>query len=372
MSLMRMHASPAIQRSAPPFRRVSSILLSFALLLAVFFLGALLLAGESRLLTHAATIKPYSIAYLSPYLLTGEVTGSDPQNLVIFLGDSSVAQPPWAQKGLPGIPDLLQGVWQESYQRTPHILVSDWSFAGGRLFHYYCLLFEAEKHNPSLLVIPINWRSIGPLSDEWNETFAYPELSSLVPAPERSFPSSEKIMKIEGVSHPMQVLYAAHRPMLYVTGLKALILSKLGSNPPLVPQIEVLQKLAPGEHLIERYSDDRLFSQYASLVAEDTASLQALRLIVETAERRNIRVLFYITPIHLDEMRSRLSFDTTAFETSIKRIIKAGSSDMTICLDLSGLLTEAEFVDNYEHYTHKGNRKIALALAPVVEESLNR
>lgn len=372
MSLMRVHVSPAIQRSVRPIRRIMRILFSFVLLLAIFFLGALLLAGRSRLLTHAAKIKPYSIAYLSPYLLTGQETGSDPQNLVIFLGDSSVAQAPWAQKGLPGIPDLLQGVLHESYQPTPHILVSDWSFAGGRLFHYYCLLFEAEKHSPSLLVIPINWRSIGPLSDEWNEAFAYPELSSLVPEPELSFPSSEKMMKIEGISHSMQILYAVHRPMLYVTGLKALILSELGSDPPLAPQIEVLQKLAPGEHLIERYSDDRLFRQYANLVAEDTVSLQALRLIVETAARRNLKVLFYITPIHLDEMRSRASFDATAFETSIERIIKAGSSDSTICLDLSALLTEDAFVDNYEHYTREGNYRIALALAPAVEESLNR
>ncbi len=40
--------------------------------------------------------------------------------------------------------------------------------------------------------------------------------------------------------------------------------------------------------------------------------------------------------------------------------------------NLSGLLTENEFVDNSEHYTREGNRKIALALAPAVEESLNR
>jgi hypothetical protein len=321
---------------------------------------------------HAASIKPYSVAYHSSYPSAEEEAGSGPQNRVIFLGDSSVAQPPWAEKGSPSIPHLLQAIVNEPYQQTPHILVSDWSFAGGRLFHYYCLLFEAERQNSSLLVIPINWRSIGPLSVEWNKAFAFPELSSLVPAPERSFPSGEEMMNIEGISQYRQALYAAHRPLLYVTGLKALILSKLASEPPVAPQIEVLQKLPPGEHLIERYSDARLFRQYANVVTEDTPSLHALRLIVETSQRRDLRVLFYITPIHLDEMRSRPSFDETAFETSIEGMVTAGSSDSTICLDLSGLLTEDEFVDNYEHYTREGNRKIAVVLAPAVEESLNR
>jgi hypothetical protein len=373
MNPTRTHIGPAVQlREVRLKGRVSSIFFSFAVSLAIFFLAALLMAGRSRLLEHAATMKPYAVAYRPTALPATAEPGSDAQRLVIFLGDSSVAQAPWAREDVPGIPDLLQQVLSESLPQARTALVADWSFAGARPFHYYCLLFEAEKHDPSLLIMPINWRSIGPLSDEWNKAFAFPELSSLVPAPERSMPSSEEMMRVEGISHSAQVLSAAHRPMLYATGVKALILSNFLPTPPSAPQIEVLQALPPGEHLIERYSDARLFRQYSPVLDDGSASLRALRLIVETAERRGVRVLFYITPIHLDELRSRSSFDIAAFRTSVEGITAASTSGATMCLDLSGLLSEDEFLDNYEHYTREGNTRIARALAPAVAKSLGR
>jgi hypothetical protein len=213
MNPTRTHIGPAVQlREVRLKGRVSSIFFSFAVSLAIFFLAALLMAGRSRLLEHAATMKPYAVAYRPTALPATAEPGSDAQRLVIFLGDSSVAQAPWAREDVPGIPDLLQQVLSESLPQARTALVADWSFAGARPFHYYCLLFEAEKHDPSLLIMPINWRSIGPLSDEWNKAFAFPELSSLVPAPERSMPSSEEMMRVEGISHSAQVLAPRRAP----------------------------------------------------------------------------------------------------------------------------------------------------------------
>ena len=39
---------------------------------------------------------------------------------------------------------------------------------------------------------------------------------------------------------------------------------------------------------------------------------------------------------------------------------------MCDCLDLTSLLGEEDFIDYFEHYTEKGNRTIARALAPEV------
>jgi hypothetical protein len=372
MSVLHMYVSQPHQGTVRPVRAFLGIFLGFSLSLATLFLIVLSFVGLPRLLAGTATIKPYSVAYQSPAVLGPPDGQSHPKNPIIFLGDSSVAQPPWAPEGLSGIPDLLHETLHSSDPRPASTHVVDWSFPGGRPFHYYCLLFEAEKHEPSLVVIPINWRGMGPLADEWNERFAYPELSSLVPTEEKSFPLSAALMRSESISQSRQLLYTLHRPMLYVGGMKNLIRSGLAPEPVLHPQIDVLKNLPPGEHLIERYGDKRLFRQYSATFAENTPSMTALRLIVETAGRRDILVCFYITPIHLDEMRARPSFDVAAFETSIERVVAATTSKTTLCLDLSGLLEEDHFLDNYEHYTLEGNRRIARALAPAILDLMAR
>jgi hypothetical protein len=334
-------------------------------------LVALLVAGRSTLLRHAAQVRPYAIVYhpLAHSLQSHASAGKgEDDDLIIFLGDSSVAQPPWAPQDSPGIPALLQAALDSADR------VVDWSFAGARLFHYYCLLFEAEKLSPSLIVIPINRRGLGPMATEWDETFAFRELSSLVPLEERSSPLGAAVMRIEGVGSSGQRLFAIHRPALYVAGMKNWILSPLRAEPDAPPQLKTLRALPPGEHIIERYSDDRLFTQYPCYIAADSPPMTALRAIVEAAGRRGTAVLFYITPIHLDEMRRRPRFEPAAFSASTEGIVAAATSEASVnpiaCLDLSGLLREGAFLDNYEHYTPDGNREIAMALAPEVSRLL--
>lgn len=362
------------ERPARPLPAVSRILLWFCVWLSVslagLFLVALPVAGRSTLLHHAAEVKPYAVAYQP--VSTASTSDAQPtaEHLIVFLGDSSVAQPPWAAKDSPAIPALLRDALRESASRGASARVVDWSFAGARLFHYYCLLFEAEKFSPSLIVIPINRRGLGPIADEWSEKFAFRELSSLVPLAERSSPMGAAVMRVEGVGSSRQRFSAIHRPVLYVAGMKNWILSPFRAEPGPAPQLKTLQALPPGEHIIERYTDERLFTQYPCVVAADSPPMTALRAIVEAAERHGTAVLFYTTPIHLDEMRRRPRFEAATFAASTESIVATATSNATACLDLSDLLREDDFLDNYEHYTPDGNRAIAMALAPEVSRLL--
>lgn len=178
-------------------------------------------------------------------------------------------------------------------------------------------------------------------------------------------------MRLEGISLLNQRLYRFHRPLLFLTGLKMCLVSRITEDSSVSPtQIAVLELFPPGEHVIERYSDGRLFTQYANTIPPESASMQVLHSIVETATRRRLKTLFYIVPIHVDEMRERVSFDAVSFDASLQRIVRATTSDVTACLDLSDLLHEDDFLDNYEHYTPPGNRAIAEALAPAAMQLL--
>jgi len=291
-----------------------------------------------------------------------------PQALIFFLGDSSVAQPPWADKAATNIPDLLEAGLQEGYLACESVSVVDWSFPGGRPFHYYCFRFEAEHYSPSLLVIPINWRIFGASSDRWNETFAFPELCASVPINERRHGSGEVVMRLEGISVQRQFLYRLSHPMLYLSGLKIWVQANVGLRVEEKSWQDLRSLLPEPGQLISRFSDTKLFQQYTNHVKGDNSQLQIYRAIAETSVRRGTNILFYITPIHVYEMRARSGFDAEEFHRSTELIKRSVSSANSQCLDLSGLLGENDFIDNFEHYTPEGNRRIAGALASAVHE----
>jgi hypothetical protein len=345
---------------------VRRIALWFFLSLAFALVSALVVAGKPTMLRHAAKIKPYAVAFQAP----PPAAGSGPTNLIIFLGDSSVAQPPWTPIPAPRISALLADELTDSFLELGDTRVADWAFAGGRLFHYYCLLFEAEKHSPALVVVPINWRSIGPLSEEWGRSFAFPEISALAPQSERAHPSGATIMRMEGISPTRQRIYALQRPLIYVIGLKRWFRGAIGMDVEESPPEEILRLLPLGEMIIGNYTDERLFTQYTDDIPPGEPPLQALRSVVEAAERLDMKLLFYITPIHLEEMRRRQAFNDDLFQASVERVVEAARSETSLCLNLSGLLPERDFMDNYEHYTADGNRLIARALAAEAGEIL--
>lgn len=348
---------------------VRSIATGFFLSLAFASLSAFIFVGRPALLRHAAKVKPYSVAFLSPPGPASRGAHGE-SSLIVFFGDSSVAQPAWAARHSPRITALLRAELRESFPELGETLVADWSFAGGRLFHYYCLLFEAERHSPALVVIPINWRSLGPQSEQWRRKFAFPELSGLVPPGERAHQPGNSILQTEGISAERQRFYRLQHPLLYVSGFKMWLRAAGGMDREWTPSAEMMELLPAGELLMGRYTDERLFEQYANEIPRSDPPMQALRSVVAAAERRRVKLLFYITPIHLEEMRRREVFDEALFQESVGRVVAAASSEMSLCLDLSGLLRERDFIDNFEHYTTEGNRLIARALAKKAGEIL--
>ena len=74
--------------------------------LALIFLLAFATTGQSDALRYAAKIKPYAVAFQT----ADEILEARRQNetIILFFGDSSVAQPQWAEKRASGIPALLE------------------------------------------------------------------------------------------------------------------------------------------------------------------------------------------------------------------------------------------------------------------------
>jgi hypothetical protein len=177
-------------------------------------------------------------------------------------------------------------------------------------------------------------------------------------------------MRMEGISPTRQRIYALQRPLIYVTGLKRCFRDAIGMDVEAMPPEEILRLLPAGEMFIRNYSDERLFTQYTDDIPPGEPPLQALRSVVEAAERLDMKLLFYITPIHLEEMRRRQAFDDDLFQASVERVVEAARSETSLCLNLSGLLRGRDFLDSGEHYTADGNRLIARALAVEAGEIL--
>jgi hypothetical protein len=321
--------------------------------------AAVRLTGAGTLLRHAAAVKPYAPIFQTAGALCE--AASEDRGIIVFLGDSSVSQPPWADPGAPGIPALLQA----ELGGTGECMVADWSYPAATFFDYYCLLFEARRYSPSVVIIPINWRNLGPLSWERAKPPAFPELSAAVPLTGAGTPSD--LLDSKGIGVTQRLVAPAHRPMLYLTGLRGLARTKAGfeSDRGSFPRDKMP---SPGE-LAALLSDARLFSLYAPVQPGDE-QVEALCQIARAARPGGPRLLFYMTPIHMEEMRKRSARAAEAVLESTDAVAALLVAEGAECVNLAGILSECEFIDTAEHYTAEGNRKIARALAPAVRGML--
>jgi hypothetical protein len=342
--------------------RLRKMFLWYALFLVLPAAMLLLVLGKNAVLNESARVKPYAVVFRDSPEMFSERPQSD--RLVIFFGDSSVAQPPWAAKDNPHIPALLEAELAAAHPELGKVSVVEWAFEGARLFHYFCLLFEAARYEPELVVIPINWRNLGPDAWEHEEKYAFRELSAVIPLSQRSLPVAQEFLSAEDISPAAQMLYSVRRPLLYLSGLRALGRSLLGFRTKRDELARLLSALPPIDQLMAQYTDARLFEQYPLEIGDTNGQLQALRALAESCPGGRTKVLFYITPIHLEEMRRREPFDGAAFSRSVRIVAAAAQTGCSACIDLSGLLGENGFIDCFEHYTPAGNQKVARALAP--------
>ncbi|MBI4831835.1 MAG: hypothetical protein HY801_09845 [Candidatus Lindowbacteria bacterium] len=346
-------------------KKILQLILWYGLFIAALFLLPLLVVGKTAVLKSSERIKPYAVIFQTREKRTAARTNDE---VIIFFGDSSVSGPPWAEKDKPRTPALLETELRESYPDLGRVSVLDWSFDGARLFHYYCLLFEAEKYSPALVIVPINWRGLGPTAAGWKELYDFPELSASVPLSERGFSPGKKFFAVEGISALKQINYLPMRPTLYITGLKMWARISLHMEPEEEPMSHLRGTLPDPAWLMTQLSDYYLFTQYPNDLSDRSVQLWSLRWLAETASRKNIRLLFYITPIHVEEIRNREVFDPVRFQQSLWKIAAFSNCGTSICVNLVDLLHEKDFIDCFEHYTHSGNTKVATALASSVNE----
>ena len=154
------------------------------------------------------------------------------------------------------------------------------------------------------------------------------------------------------------------RPLIYLIGLRSWGRSLLGFCAKRDEVADLLSALPPVGELMAQFSDRRLFEQYPIQIDPEDPQLRMLRSLVETSSAARMKVLFYVTPIHLEEMRRREPFDETSFNRSVRTVTTCARSDWSACIDLSSLLGENDFIDCFEHYSPRGNRLIAHSLAP--------
>jgi hypothetical protein len=359
-------AAHARENTGFPTGKPLSIILWHLFSLGCVSLFALHAIGKPSVLACSSKLKPYAVVFQTRSLLKHARLTSD--RVIIFFGDSSVAQPPWAGRNTPDIPVILEAELRRSYPETGEVSVVEWAFNGARMFHYYCLLFEAEKYSPDVVIMPINWRSLGPKSIEWREMYAFPELSALVPFREGVSEPGKSVFELEGIPPSRRFTYLFHRQMLYIRGLRMWFRIRLGMESEEEPLSVRPETLPPVGMLMSFFSDEELFRTYANDIAHGNTQLRILRALTEAAGRRGMNLLFYITPIHVDEMRRRPKFNARTYRESVGRVVDAATSETSSCLNLLELLREEEFIDFYEHYRPEGNRRIALALTPAVHK----
>jgi hypothetical protein len=342
----------------------------YMLFLAAVFVMLFFALGREAVLTESAKVKPYAVVFRG----TDEIRAARAahRRLIFFFGDSSVAQPPWARKDSPHIPALLEKELQKMYPEAGGVTVVDWAFDGARIFHYFCLLYAAKEYRPDLIIIPINWRSLGHDSWERDEKYAFRDLSALIPLGEREQPYGKILLADEHVSAVGQALNRLRRPLLYASGLRFWGRTRIGIEQKDDPLESLMSVLPPVNDLMAQYSDKRLFEQYPLVVAENNSLLKEVEALSRAAAENGLTVLFYITPIHMGEMSRRSGFDEAAYLKSAEVIRDSANAGDSACIDLSRLLREDDFIDCFEHYSPAGNQAVARALVPEAAQLLLR
>jgi hypothetical protein len=189
-------------------------------------------------------------------------------------------------------------------------------------------------------------------------------MSALAPLFERGRAAGRRMMTQEGVTPLAQAFYKARLPLLYAQGLRAWGNERLGLSKE--KNLENLMEIMPNvDKLMAGFTDEKLLTEYYPIsVGGDNQRLDALEALSQTARRRGLSALFYLTPIHVEEMRRRSGYSETAFQESITHVEKIALSEGGDCVNLIDLLEEKDFLDCFEHYTPAGNARIAQELAP--------
>jgi len=155
-----------------------------------------------------------------------------------------------------------------------------------------------------------------------------------------------------GISPIEKIIYMMDMPFLCMAGAKIWIRERL--------ELPELRKESQG---IQWWWFDQ-GGGYPALCPEHR-SIDLLRYVAETAEKRNIRVLFYIVPFQYNNYKR----DPESFECSVRQLNDASTTRTTRCVNLAKLLSADQFI-NTLHYGASGHQDIAKALIPEIHKLL--
>lgn len=355
-----------VKHSRTPLRIVSwcvAILISFYLL-------SYLAIGRGVLLESAARGRPYAPFYG----LSSDVKargGEDSDELVFFFGDSTLLTIDTPEHA--GVVENLDSALADEYPELGDVLLVQCAFGSATLFHYYCLMFEAEKLSPDLLIIPINWFWLSPQSGFWTRRFRFHEIAGMVPISEQFRPERGNPLRMEEISLGEHLRYSLNMYVVYAEGAKAWV-RNLGAEEG-APSGQMEEPIDPNKRALfwmgatPRMAEAEEYHIYAML-RSGHPSLDLVRYVATTAEMRGIRVLFYIAPIRFDRVQAARKFDRETFDLTRSLLVEAATTSTTECLDLSTLLDADRFIDNL-HYKSDGHLELAGALAREVRRMLS-
>ena len=345
--------SIASQTGPPSTRRPILTLMCCGIIILVIYLLVFVVVGKAELLRRAAQARPYATFYIKKDWPEAERKSEG--RLILFFGDSTLLKGR-SSKGR-GAAEMLESKLVNQYPDLGNISVIRKAFGGATLFHFYCLLFQVQEYSPDLIIIPINWVWLGAETDYWRGKEHLNQMASMVPIGE--FFSAEKgnPLKYAKISLWDISLYQLDMFSLCATGMKIWIREKLR-----LPALKT-------EDIGVQWMPFGSGGSYTVLCPEHP-SLDILKYISKTAERRNIRVLFYLAPLPLYKMENSPTFDRDLFQCSVGNVMAACATQETECMDLTGLLGANSFTDGL-HYNTRGHAKLAAALAPKIHEILS-
>jgi hypothetical protein len=249
-------------------------------------------------------------------------------------------------------------------------------------------MFEAEKLSPDLLIIPVNWAWLSPQSISWRRKFPFHEVSGMAPISEQFRSDRGNPLKMEKISLGAHLLYSLNKYVVYAEGAKSWV-RNLGTEEGVARSDEMkearlrmkeprLVKRGPrskkkrGSLPISGTPETVEAKEYgiSAMLRPGDPSLDLVRYIATTAERRGIRILFYIAPVRFDKVQTAGKFDREKFDLTRSLIVEAATTSTTECLDLSILLDGDRFIDSL-HYKSDGHLELAEALAPEVYRVLS-
>ncbi len=338
-----------------PTRRVRPVivLLWCALCVLSLYISILVAVGDIPLLRRAVRARPYASFYIEKDWVK-KVGGESTDRLVFFFGDSTVLAGR-NSKGQ-GVAEMLELELRSRYSELGKVTVIRKAFGGATLFHFYCLMFQAEHSSPDLLIIPINWTWLGAETDYWHGKQHLNQMASMVPISELFSSDKGNPLRYAGISLLDMFFFRIDKYVLCATGMKIWVREKFRFPPLRVENVGV-QWLPFGS------------GGYQTVLCPEHRSVDILHCMSKTAERRNIPILFYLSPIPLYAVEQSPTFDRDLFECSVDRLLTASTTRTTQCVDLTGLLGAKRFTDGL-HYTSRGHRDLAAALAPEAYEML--